>query len=225
MVKSQCVFGLGRLALIVASTVLFGLADEGQARMMCGQMHGGHGQGEQDEHSAHYLKHLLKHAKEIELTSEQIGKLKAMQLDLGRTQARAEADIKIARLELHALLEEEETDFSAIQAKVDLLKKAEGELLLAAIKSRRDATALLTPEQREKDRAHRERMKSEGAGQHGGGVGGMGGMDHGGMGGGGQGGRGGMGMMGGGGHGGQGGGDQAGGGHESERVGGEEHKH
>jgi Spy/CpxP family protein refolding chaperone len=227
MMKRQRIIVLGGAACLVAAMILSGLADEGQGRMVRGQMHGGHDQGEQDEHSAHYLKHLLKHAKEIGLTSEQVSKLKVMQLDLGRTQARAEADIKIARLELHALLEDEQADLSMIQSKVDELKKAEGELLLAAIKSRRDATALLTPEQREKDRAHRERMKSEGAGQRGGG---MGGMDRGGMGGMGRGGmsergHGGRGGMGGSGHGGQGGGDQAGGGHEAEGAGGEEHKH
>jgi Spy/CpxP family protein refolding chaperone len=180
MMKKQWVVGLGGAALIVAVTVLSGLADEGQGRMMRGQMQGGHEQGEQEDHRAHYLKHLLKHAKEISLTSEQISKLKAMQLDLNRTQARMEADIKIAKLELHALLEEEQADLSAIQVKVDQLKKAEGALLLAAIKSKRDAMALLTPEQREKDRAHREKMKSGGEGQHRGGMGGMGGGGRGG---------------------------------------------
>ena len=180
MMKRQWIVGLGGAALIVAVTVLSGLADEGQGRMMRGQMQGGHDQGEQEEQSAHYLKHLLKHAKEIGLTSGQIGKLKAMQLDFKRTQARTEADIKIARLELHALLEEEQAELSAIQAKVDQLKKAEGGLLLAAIKSKRDATAMLTPDQRGKDRAHREKMKSGGEGQHRGGMGGggRGGGDH-----------------------------------------------
>ena len=158
-------------------------ADEGHGKMKRGQMQSGHEQGEQDEHGPYYLKHLLKHAKEIGLTSEQIGKLKAMQLDLGRTQARMEADIKIAGLELHALLEEEQADLSAIQAKVDQLKKAEGGLLLAAIKSKRDAVVLLTPEQREKDLAHREKMKSGGEGQHQSGMGGKGGGGHGGGGG------------------------------------------
>lgn len=195
MMKKQWVIGLGGAALIVAVTVLSGLADGGQGRMMRGQMQGGHEQGEQDEQSAHYLKHLLKHAKEIGLTSEQIGKLKAMQLDLNRTQVRMEADIKIAKLELHALLEGEQAELSTIQAKVDQLKKAEGGLLLAAIKGKRDATAMLTPDQRGKDRAHREKMKSGGEGQQRGGMGGMG--------------RGGMG----------------GGGREAERAGGEEHKH
>lgn len=148
--------------------------------MKHGQMHGGHEQGEQDERGAHYLTHVLKHAKEIGLAFEQISKLKAMQLDLNRTQARTEADIKIARLELHALLEEEHAELSAIQAKVDQLKKAEGALLLAAIKSKRDAMAVLTPDQREKERALREKMKSGEDGQHRGSMGGMGGGGHGG---------------------------------------------
>jgi protein CpxP len=84
-----------------------------------------------------------------------------MQLDFNRTQARMEAEIKIARLELHALLEEEQVELSTIHAKVDQLKKAEGTFMLAAIKGKRDATALLTPEQREKERAHREKTKNE----------------------------------------------------------------
>ncbi|MEW6248139.1 MAG: hypothetical protein AB1555_15710 [Nitrospirota bacterium] len=178
---------------------------------MRGQMHGGHDQGEPEEHSADYLTHLQKHAKEIGLTPEQIGKVKAMQLDLNRSRARKEADIKIATLELHALLEEEEeeqADLSAVQAKVDQLEKAEGALLLAAIKAERDAMAMLTPEQREKDRAHRERMMREGRGegQH---RGGMGGMQRG------------MGTMGCSGA----RGDHGGDGPETERPGGEEHKH
>jgi periplasmic protein CpxP/Spy len=161
-------------AFLVAATVLFGLADEGQGRMMRGQMQDGHDQGKQEEQMVHHLKHLLKHAKEIGLTPEQIRRLKALQLDFNRTQARMEADIKIATLELHALLEEEEAELSAIQAKVNELKQAEGALLLAAITSKREATAMLTPDQREKDRVHREKMKSKGQGEQHGGMGGGG---------------------------------------------------
>jgi periplasmic protein CpxP/Spy len=185
MTQKYWVMALVGIVCLIGVQAASVTADEGEGKKMRGQMQSGHEQGEQGEHSGHYLKHLLKHAKELGLTSEQISKLKAMQLDFKRTQARTEADIKIARLELHALLEEEQGDFSAIQAKVDQLKKTEGELLLAAIKSRRDATALLTPDQREKDRAHREKMMSEGEGQH------RGGKGRGGMGGGGQGGSGG----------------------------------
>lgn len=191
MMKRQWIVALVGAACLVAASFHSGLADEGHGMMMHGHMQGSHDQGEQDEHSAHYLKHLLKHAKEIGLTSEQIGKLKALQLDFNRAQARMEADITIAGLELHALLEEEQAQISAIQAKVDQLKKAEGALLLAGIKGQRDAMAMLTPDQRAKDRAQLEKMKSGGEGEH------RGGMGHG--------------AMSGSGHGGQGSGDQAGG--------------
>ncbi|TKB60667.1 MAG: periplasmic heavy metal sensor [Nitrospira sp.] len=205
MMKRQWVVVLGGVACLVAATFLSGLADEAQGRMMHDQMHGGHDQEEQDDHSAHYLKHLLKHAKEIGLTPEQISKVKALQLDFKRSEARLEADAKVAKLELQALMEDEQTDLTAIQAKVDQLKKAEAACLFTAIKSKRTAMALLTPDQREKDRAVHEQMKS--GAQHGDGMGGM----MGGMGGGG---------MSGGGHGGSGGGDHAGG-----AQGGGQHQH
>jgi periplasmic protein CpxP/Spy len=157
-------------ALTVAMTVFPVFADEGHGKMG----HGGHDQEDQHVHSGHYLKHLLKHAKEFDLTQEQIGKLKAIQLDFKRSEARLEADAKVAKLELHALLDDEQADLKAIQAKVEQLKKAEGACLFEAIKSKSMAMALLTPDQREKDRAHREHMKSKREGQHGGGMGGMG---------------------------------------------------
>jgi Spy/CpxP family protein refolding chaperone len=213
--KRQWVAGIGGATLIVAMTAFPVFSDEGHGQMG----HGGHDQGEQEDHGGHYLRHLLKHAKEIGLTAEQIGKVKAMQLDFKRSEARLEADSKIAKLELHALLEDEKAELNAIQAKVEQLKKAEGACLFAAIKSKRTATALLTPDQREKDRAVHEQMKSAGDGQHGGGMGGMMG-GRGGMGGmmGGMGGM--MGGMGGSGHG-QSGGDQGSGG----SSGGQQHQH
>lgn len=208
---TKWIIGLRGAAVIIAMAAFLGFADEGQGMMM----HGGHDQEDQDNHGGHYLKHLLKYAKEIGLTPEQIGKLKALQLDFKRTEARLEADVKVARLELHALAEDEQADLNAIQAKVEQLKKADGACLFEAIKSKRSAMALLTPDQQEKDRAHHEQMKSEM--QHGGGMGrggtggSMGGMGRGGMGGG---------MMGGSGQG------QSGSDHGSgESGGGQQHQH
>lgn len=205
--RKPWIVGCGGAALIVAMTAFSNSAEACHGHMMHGQMQSDHDQDGQDDQSAHYLKHLLKHAKEIGLTAEQINKLKVQQLDFKRTEARLEADTKIAKLELHALLEDDQADLNAIQAKVDQQQKAEGALLFAAIKSNRNAMAMLTPEQREKERKAHEQMKS--GGQHGGGMGGMmGGM--GGM----------MGSMGGSGHG-QGGGDHGGGG----SSGGQQHQH
>jgi Spy/CpxP family protein refolding chaperone len=208
----EWVAGLSGAALIVAMTVVPAFADESHGK----KGHGGHDQEEQADHNGHYLKHLLKHAKEVGLTPEQIGKLKAIQLDFKRSAARLEADTKVAKLELHALLDDEQTDLKAIQAKVEQLKQSEGACLFEAIKSKRTAMALLTPDQREKDRAVHEQMKS--GAQHGGGMGGMMGGG-GGMGGGMMGGMGG-GSTGGSGHG-QSSGDHGGGG----SSGGQQHQH
>ena len=200
--KQQWLFRIGGAALTIAIAAFPSYADEGHGKMG----HGGHDQEEQHDHGGHYLKHLLKHAKEIGLTPEQITKVKAIQLDFKRSEARLEADAKVANLELHALLEDEKNDLSVIQAKVEQLKNVESACLFAAIKSKRTAMALLSSEQRDKERAVHEQMKS--SGQHGAGGGGMG---HGGM----MGGRGGMGGMMGGMGGGSHGGAQAGGGQGS----------
>ncbi|MFZ3014280.1 MAG: hypothetical protein WA045_11285 [Nitrospira sp.] len=167
--KKQWLCRIGGAALIIALAAFPSYADEGHGKMG----HGGHDQEDQDDHSGHYLKHLLKHAKEIGLTPEQVSKVKAIQLDFKRSEARLEADFKIAKLDLQALMEDERADLNAIQAKVEQLNKAEGACLFAAIKSKRTATALLTPDQREKDRTVHEQMKSAGGEQHGGGMGGM----------------------------------------------------
>lgn len=207
---------VGGIGVIAAMVVSPSFADQGHGQ----KGHGGHGQEDQHDHGGHYLKHLLKHAKEIGLTLEQIRKLKSLQLDFKRTEARLEADAKVAKLELGALVDDEQVDLNAIQAKVEQLKKAEAACLFAEIKAKHHAAALLSPDQREKERAAHEHMMS--GGQHGAGGGGMG---SGGM----MGGRGGMGgMMGGMGGGmtggsahGQGSGDHGSGG----SSGGQEHQH
>ncbi len=221
-IKEWWIVGFGGAALILTITALPVFADEGHGKMG----HGGHDQEDQHDEGGRYLKHLLKHAKEIGLTPEQVSKVKVIQLDFKRSEARLEADVKIAKLDLQALLEDEKADLNAIQAKVEQLKKAEAACLFAAVKSKRNAIAMLTPDQREKDRAVHEQMKSAGDGQHGGGMGGMGrggmmggmdGMGRGGMGGGGSHGGG----QDGGGQGGHDGGDHGSGG----SSGGQQHQH
>lgn len=183
LTRQWCFVGMSAV-LMVAISVAPSVAEACHMHMMHGHAQDGHDKDGQKDQSEHYLKHLLKHAKEIGLTPDQITKLKAMQLDFKRNDVRLEADIKVAQLELQALIEDEQSEFSAIETKTEQLKKAEGVHLTADIKSKRDAMALLTPEQREKDRAHLEHMKGEGG--HGGGHGG--GAGHGGMMGGGHGG-------------------------------------
>ena len=146
----------------------------------------GHEAATHHESTGHYLRHLLKHAKEIGLTTDQITKLKAIQLDLNRTRIKTEAEIQVAELELAALTEDEKADLSAIEARVKQSEMLEVGLRVAAIKAKRDALALLTPEQHEKEKAEHEKMMRQMSGGMMGGMGGgmMGGMGSGMMGGG-----------------------------------------
>lgn len=128
-----------------------------------GMMHGMMGMmGKSGHHgtTGHFLRHLQKHSKEIGLSEEQLNKIKTMQLDLDRTRIRMEAEIQVAERELEALIHDEKAELSAIEAKVKQSEGLEADLRMVAIKTKREAWALLTPEQRAKEKAEHEKMMS-----------------------------------------------------------------
>jgi Spy/CpxP family protein refolding chaperone len=122
---------------------------------------GGHGMGMMHSSAGHLIRHLLKHEKDIGLTAEQVTKLKDMQLNLDKTRIKSEADIQIAERELRALTEDEKSDFSAIEAKLKQSSELQAQLRMTSIKTRREALALLTPEQRSKEKAEHEKMMQQ----------------------------------------------------------------
>src|SRR4051794_20668799 len=79
---------------------------------------GEHGMGMMHGGTGHFLRHLIKHQKEIGLSEEQVTKLKEMELNLDRTRIKAEADILVAEREHKALIEDEKSDLAAIEAKI-----------------------------------------------------------------------------------------------------------
>jgi Spy/CpxP family protein refolding chaperone len=143
-----------------------------------GKGYGEQGGGMQGHHggAGHFLRHLLMHQKEIGLSEEQAGKIKALQLELDKTRIRTEAEIRIAERELHELVRDEKADLAAIEAKLRQGAELEVGLRLTAVKTRRAAMALLTPEQREKEKAEHEKMMKI-RGEHK--MGDMKGMEHG----------------------------------------------
>jgi Spy/CpxP family protein refolding chaperone len=116
--------------------------------------------------AADHLHHLLRHQKEIGLTEEQVRKLRAIDLEFDRGRIKLEAEIHVTERELMALLEEEKTDLSAIEAKVKQSANLEAALRMLAFGARRDALAVLTPEQREKAKAAHEKMIKDRMSQH-----------------------------------------------------------
>ncbi|MBI5410649.1 MAG: hypothetical protein HZA21_01505 [Nitrospirae bacterium] len=154
-------------ALAVVAALGLGLcpvwADEGYGHGKRDGSHGcceGHGYGMQGHHSSagHLLRHLLGAQKEMGLTDEQVAKLKALQLDLDKTRIKAEADIMVAEREVQALVENEKTELSAIEEKIKQSELLEVGLRMTAIKARRDAMAVLTPEQSQRVKALHEAM-------------------------------------------------------------------
>lgn len=122
---------------------------------------GGHGMGMMHSSAGHLIRHLLKHEKEIGLTPEQTAKLKDIQLNLDKTRIKSEADIQVAERELRALTEDEKSDLGAIESKLKQSEDMQVALRMTSIKTRREVLALLTPEQRGKEKAIHEKMMQQ----------------------------------------------------------------
>ncbi len=133
---------------------------------------GGHGFGRHRGTTGHLIRGLLAGKKEMGLTDEQVTQLKKIQLDLDRTRIRMEADIKVAEREARALMDEDTGELSAIEAKLRESAKMQVSLRMAAIKARRDAMAVLTPEQSKRVKMFHEQMRQHTrSGKHGSGKG------------------------------------------------------
>ncbi|MDP3595925.1 MAG: hypothetical protein Q8S75_02895, partial [Nitrospirota bacterium] len=93
--------------------------------------------------------------------AEQVAKLKDMQLNLDKTRIKSEADIQVAERELKALTEDEKSDLGAIEAKLKQSGDLQAGLRMTAIKAKRDVLALLTPEQRTKEKAEHDKVMQQ----------------------------------------------------------------
>jgi Spy/CpxP family protein refolding chaperone len=124
-------------------------------------MMGSHGMGMMHSSTGHLIRHLLKHEKEIGLTADQVAKLKDIQLSLDKTRIKSEADIQVAERELKALTDDEKSDLKAIESKLKQSEDMQVALRMTSIKTRRDVLALLTQEQRAKEKAEHEKMMQQ----------------------------------------------------------------
>ena len=133
---------------------------EGHGGSVHGSM-GGHGKSLMHNSTGQLIRHLLKHEQDIGLTTEQVAKLKEMQLNLDRVRIKTEADIQVAERELKALTEDEKLDLGAIEAKLKQSGDLQVGLRLASVKARRDVYALLTPEQRAKEKTEHDKVMQQ----------------------------------------------------------------
>jgi Spy/CpxP family protein refolding chaperone len=89
-------------------------------------------------------------AKELELTDEQVMKLKNIQFEQQKNCIRSNADLKILELELGNLLLQNEPDRAAIDKKITAMGELKTKMKRNEIYSRLDAKMVLTKEQLEK---------------------------------------------------------------------------
>ncbi len=143
--------------LIVAPSVRSALAQE-RARHMGEMKERRESHEAEDPRYGHYLHHLIRHAKEIGLTKDQVAQLKKIRLDFERVCLRARAEIGVSDLDIAALTDDEKATLATIEAQVKQRATAAAGLQVAAIKAKRDAMAVLTAEQRDKEQAIREKM-------------------------------------------------------------------
>ena len=122
---------------------------------------GGYGAGMKHSGTGHLIRHLLEREQEIGLTAEQVTKLKEMQLNLDKTRIRTEADIQVAEREVKALTENEKSDLGAVEAKVKQSHDLQVGLRMVSIKAKRDVLAVLTPEQRAKEKTEHEKAMQQ----------------------------------------------------------------
>lgn len=133
---------------------------EGHGSSRHGSM-SGHGSSMMHNSTGHLIRHLLKHEQDIGLTTEQVTKLKEIQLNLDKIRIKTEADIQVAERELKALTEDEKLDLGAIEAKLKQSGDLQVALRMTSIKTRRDVYALLTPEQRAKEKSEHDKVMQQ----------------------------------------------------------------
>lgn len=127
-----------------------------------GAAHGhGYGKGMMHSGTGHLIRHLLKHEKNLGLTPDQVAQLKDIQLNLDKARIKAEADIQIAERELKSLTDNEQSDLTAIEAKLRQSEDLQVGLRMTSIKTRRDVMGLLTPEQRAKEQSEHAKMMDQ----------------------------------------------------------------
>jgi Spy/CpxP family protein refolding chaperone len=91
---------------------------------------------------------MLHHRSELGLSPEQVGRLETLRGDFTREAIRRDADIRIAELDLAALLEQDPLDFPKVETKVRELAQLRADLRIARLRTIEQGKAVLTPEQR-----------------------------------------------------------------------------
>jgi Spy/CpxP family protein refolding chaperone len=93
---------------------------------------------------------ILEHRDQLALTPEQATRLETLRQEFTRESIRRDAELRIAEMDLTALLEQTPADLTKAEAKIRELEKLRADLRIARIRTLEQGRAVLTPEQRTK---------------------------------------------------------------------------
>jgi Spy/CpxP family protein refolding chaperone len=93
---------------------------------------------------------ILDHREQLALTPEQATRLETLRQEFTRETIRRDADLRIAEMDLAALLEQTPADLAKAEAKIRELEKLRADLRIARVRALEQGRAVLTPEQRTK---------------------------------------------------------------------------
>jgi Spy/CpxP family protein refolding chaperone len=101
------------------------------------------------------LHKLLRHPKDLGLSEEQSERIKAIAAEYVKNRIQRKADIELAELNAQTRLFDEKAELADIETALRRSEAARTALRLEGVKALRAASAILTPEQREKWRQNR----------------------------------------------------------------------
>jgi Spy/CpxP family protein refolding chaperone len=116
---------------------------------------------------------LIRSQKDLGLSAEQESKIKAIALDHEKSRIQGEANMKLAELDFRTDVFNEKIELPTIEEALKKSESARAALRLEGVKALRSASAVLTPEQREKWRQEMTSRHQAGIGRRGYGHGSM----------------------------------------------------
>jgi protein CpxP len=176
MRAGACILVLTTLAIGLAQpTVAQRMGPLGQAGPMGMQGPGMLGQGAApwpefgrggwwSSHEGPLITIMLDHRLELGLTLDQERRLRELRTEFAKESERRSAEIRVAEIELDALLQQDTWDLAKIEPKVKQIARLQGDLRLARIETLAAGRDVLTPEQLERLKQIGHRMRSGGFG-------------------------------------------------------------
>jgi len=121
-------------------------------------MPGGRG-GQALSHQGPLITIMLNHAQDLGLTLEQQQKLRDLRTEFAKESERRSAEVRVAEIELDALLEQDRWDLAKIEAKIKQIASLQGDLRLSRLRTLDAGRAILTPGQLERLKQIGHRMR------------------------------------------------------------------